>query len=51
MAGSLNAAHLSEEEVRVGFGEGKGMETRRLTLQMRDPQGYQQREPGKCFQG
>lgn len=27
------------------------MEAKRLTLQMRDPRGYQQREPGKCFQG
>lgn len=27
------------------------MEAKRLTLQMRAPWGYQQREPGKCFQG
>lgn len=54
-AASLNTAHgpaLVGVRKKWGWdGEGLEMEAKRPSSQMRDPQGYRQREPGKCLQG
>lgn len=41
--------HVGEKEVRMRDREGMGMKVKRLSLQMKDLQGFQQRDSSRCF--